>query len=84
MDVLPVGMGAYVMAKQVVAIVPVDSAPVRWLVRRAEEAGRLIDATRGRRTRAIIRMANGDVLLSALQPETLARRLRSKDAEEGD
>lgn len=79
MSVLPVGMGAYVVCEQVVAIVPVDSAPVRWLVRRAEEAGRLIDATRGRRTRSIIRLANGDVVLSAVQPETLAARLRVVD-----
>jgi regulator of extracellular matrix RemA (YlzA/DUF370 family) len=77
MKLLNVGFGNVVSAQRVVAIVATDSAPVRRLKDEAKEAGRLVDASQGRRTRAIVVMDSGHVVLSALQAETLAQRCES-------
>ncbi len=61
-----------------VAIVSPDSAPVKRLVQDARDAGRVIDATCGRRTRAVIVMDSDHVVLSPLQPETVAGRMEGK------
>lgn len=73
--VLHLGLDSYVPAQAVAAILPVDSAPVRAVIRRAEQEGRVLDATRGRKTRAFVRLINGDIVLSAIEPQTLADRL---------
>ncbi len=70
-----IGFGNIVSANRLLAIVSPDSAPIKRIVQEARERGRLIDATYGRRTRAVIMMDSGHVVLSAVQPETVAHRL---------
>ncbi len=74
-----IGFGNIVSANRLLAIVSPDSAPIKRIVQEARERGRLIDATYGRRTRAVIMMDSGHVVLSAVQPETVAHRLDAKD-----
>ncbi len=74
-----IGFGNIVSANRLLAIVSPDSAPIKRIVQEARERGRLIDATYGRRTRAVIMMDSGHVVLSAVQPETVAHRLDTKD-----
>ena len=64
-----------ISAGRLVAIVSPDSAPIKRMVQEARERGVLIDASYGRRTRAVLVMDNDHVVLSALQPETVANRL---------
>jgi len=71
-----------VAAGRIIAVVAPDSAPVKRLVQESRDAGRLVDGTAGRRTRAVLMMDDGHVVLSAVQPETIAGRLQS-DTEEG-
>jgi regulator of extracellular matrix RemA (YlzA/DUF370 family) len=77
MRLLNVGFGNMVAANRMVAVIAPDSAPVKRLVQEARDGGRLVDATAGRRTRAVIMMDTGHVVLSAVQPETIAGRLQS-------
>lgn len=71
-----------VAGNRVIAITNQDSAPIKRIVQEGREAGRLIDATYGRKTKAVLIMDSGHVVLSALQPETLAGRVNVK--EEGE
>ena len=73
---LNIGFGNAISASKIVAVVTPDSAPMRRLREEAKQAGRLIDASQGRRTRAIIIMESGHVILSAIQAETIAQRFR--------
>lgn len=73
---LNIGFGNVVLVSKVVAILTSDSAPMRRLREEAKQAGRLIDASQGRRTRAIIITDSGHVVLSAIQAETIAQRFR--------
>lgn len=82
MRLLNIGFGNMVAAGRIIAVVASDSAPVKRLVQEARDAGRLVDGTAGRRTRAVLMMDNGHVVLSAVQPETIAGRLQ-QDTEEG-
>ncbi len=84
MKLVNVGFGNMVAAARLIAIVSPDSAPVRRLVQDARETGRAIDATYGRRTRAVVVMDSGHVVLSPLQPETVAGRMDSRDSGEGE
>ncbi len=70
-----VGFGNVVSANRLIAVVSPESAPIKRAVQDAREQGRLIDATCGRRTRAVIITDSDHVVLSALQPETVANRL---------
>ena len=70
-----VGFGNIVSTARIVSIVSPDSAPSKRIVQDARERGRLIDASHGRRTRAVIIMDSTHVVLSALQPETVAGRI---------
>lgn len=70
-----VGFGNIVSANRIIAIVSPESAPIKRIIQDARETGRLIDATYGRRTRAVIITDSGHVLLSSVQPETVANRL---------
>ena len=72
---LNVGYGNLVVARRVVAIVAPQAAPLRRLRREAAERGKLLDATEGRRTRSILVTDSDHVVLSAINPETLAARL---------
>ena len=85
MAFIDIGFGNMVSASRLVAIVSPESAPIKRIIREATDRGALIDATYGRRTRAVIIMDSDHVVLSALQPETVANRLYERDdAEETD
>lgn len=75
-----IGFGNIVSANRIVAIVSPESAPIKRIITEAREKGVLIDATYGRRTRAVVITDSEHVILSAVQPETVAHRLTSKEA----
>ena len=75
MKLINIEFGNMVSANKLVAIVSPDSAPIKRIIGDAKEKGSLIDATYGRRTRAVVVMESDHVILSALQPETVANRL---------
>ena len=70
-----IGFGNIVSANRVVAIVSPESAPIKRIIQEARDGERLIDASYGRRTRAVIVMDSDHVILSAVQPETIANRV---------
>ena len=82
MQLINIGFGNIVSANRIVAIVSPESAPIKRLVQEAKDKGVAIDATYGRRTRAVIIMDSGNVVLSAVQPETVAGRLETNDGVE--
>ena len=84
MRLVNIGFGNMVAASRLVAIVSPESAPVRRLVQDARETGRVIEATYGRRTRAVIIMDSDHVVLSPLQPETVAGRMENRDGNNGE
>lgn len=69
-----IGFGNIVNTEKIIAIVSPDSAPIKRLVQNAKEKGTAIDATQGRKTKAVLVMENNQVVLSALLPETIAGR----------
>ncbi|MEG2769625.1 MAG: DUF370 domain-containing protein [Oscillospiraceae bacterium] len=75
MKLINVGYNNMVLAGRVIAMVDSDSAPIKRIVQDAKENHRLIDATSGRKTRTVIIMDSDHVVLSAVQRETMARRL---------
>lgn len=81
MKLVNVGFGNLVSAERIVAVVGPDSAPVKRMVQEARGVGSLIDATYGRKTRAVLMMDSGHIVLSALQPETVAARATGKETE---
>lgn len=74
MNLLSIGLGNFVPYDRIVAIVAPDSAPVKRLVQDAKDKGTAVDATYGRRTRAVIVMDSGQVILCSIQPETIVDR----------
>lgn len=74
-----IGFGNIVAANRIVSIVSPESAPIKRIIQEARERGMLIDATYGRRTRAVIITDSDHIILSAVQPETVAHRLISKE-----
>ena len=83
MKLINIGFGNMVAAGRVVAMVSPESAPIKRIIQDAKERGILIDATYGRRTRAVLVMDSEHVILSAVQPETVANRM-SDDEEDTD
>ena len=79
MQLINIGFGNIVSANRIVAIVSPESAPIKRIVQEAKDEGTAIDATYGRKTRAVIIMDSGHVVLSAIQPETVAGRLEKED-----
>ena len=77
-----IGFGNIVSANRLIAIVSPESAPIKRMIQDARAKGTLIDATYGRRTRAVVITDSDHVILSAVQPETVAHRLTSKDMAE--
>ena len=73
-----IGFDNMVSVERIVAIVSPESAPVRRLVQEAKEAGRVVDVTHGRKTRAVVFTDSQYILLSAIQPETLTGRLETE------
>lgn len=82
MKLINIGFGNMVSAGRLVAIVSPESAPIKRIIQDAKERGMLIDATYGRRTRAVIVTDSGHVVLSAIQPETIANRMNDREAGE--
>ena len=74
MKLVNIGFGNIVNADRIIAVVAPDAAPIKRIVQDAREKGALIDASCGRRTRAVIVMDSDHVILSAVQPETIAGR----------
>lgn len=79
-----VGHGNVVLAGQIVAIVALDSLPVKRLIESVKGSPKLVDATNGRRTRAVIVTASDHLVLSSLEPATLAQRLATDRGPDGD
>lgn len=77
---LNVGFGNMVAANKIVSIVTAESAPVKRIIQEAKDNGTLINATYGRKSRSVIVMDSGHIVLSAIQPETVANRIDSKDS----
>lgn len=73
-QLINIGFGNIVSANRVIAIVSPESAPIKRIITEARETGKLVDATYGRRTRAVIITDSSHVVLSAIQPETVAHR----------
>lgn len=78
MKLINIGFGNMVSANRLLAVISPESAPIKRIIQDTREKGQLIDATFGRRTRAVLVMDSGHVILSALQPETVASRLGGK------
>ncbi len=79
---LNIGFGNSVVISRVVAIVGPTSSPMRRLREEAKQAGRLIDATQGRKTRSLIITDSNHCILSAIQPETISQRFTAGDSDE--
>ena len=75
MQLVNIGFGNIVSADKIVAIVSPESAPIKRMVQEAKDAKTAVDATYGRRTRAVLIMESGHIILSAVQPETVAGRV---------
>ena len=82
MQLINIGFGNIVSASRIISIVSPESAPIKRIVQEAKDKGTAIDATYWRRTRAVLIMDSGHVILSAVQPETVAGRLEKEDEEE--
>lgn len=82
MKVINIGFGNIVSAERIIAIVSPESAPIKRLIQDARDRGRLIDATYGRRTRAVVIMDSDHIILSAVQPETVGQRMTDKEDEQ--
>ncbi|TVQ47709.1 MAG: DUF370 domain-containing protein [Gloeocapsa sp. DLM2.Bin57] len=73
-QLINIGFGNIVSANRIIAIVSPESAPIKRIITEAKENGKLIDATYGRRTRAVIITDSNHIVLSAIQPETVSHR----------
>lgn len=73
-DLVNIGFGNLVNAQKVIAVVNPDAAPIKRLIQTAREQQKVIDATQGRRTKCVIIMETDQIVLSAMQPDTIARR----------
>lgn len=82
MRLINIGFGNMISASRLIAIVSPESAPIKRIVQDAKDKGRLIDATYGRRTRAVIMMDSDHVILSAVQPETVAGRFGEEETDD--
>ena len=74
MQLVNIGFGNIVSANKIVAVVSPESAPIKTMVQEAKDVKTAIDATCGRRTRSVLIMDSGHIILSAIQPETIATR----------
>ena len=84
LKLINIGFGNLVSASRLLSIVSPESAPIKRIIQDSRERGMLVDATFGRRTRAVIIMDSGHVILSALQPETVAGRAAGKPEKASD
>ena len=79
---LNIGFRNIVAANRIISIISPESAPIKRIIQEAREKGMLIDATYGRRTRAVVVTDSGHVVLSSIQPETVANRLYDDEDEQ--
>lgn len=79
MQLINIGFGNIVSANRIIAIVSPESAPIKRMIQESRDNGTIVDATYGRRTRAVVIMDSGHIILSAVQPETVAGRLDSDE-----
>ena len=84
MKLINIGFGNMVSANRLIAIVSPESAPIKRIISEARDRATLIDATYGRRTRAVIITDSEHVILSAVQPETIGNRFSSGEEDEDD
>ena len=84
MKLINIGYGNMVSADPVVAVISPESAPIKRMIQDAREGGNLIDATYGRRTRAVVIADSGHIILSAIGPETVANRLEGESMAAGE
>lgn len=84
MKLVNIGFGNMVSANRMIAIVSPESAPIKRIIQEAKERGTLIDATHGRRTRAVIFTDSDHIILTYLQTETVANRMSEEEIEEGE
>ena len=82
MKLVNIGFGNLAAASRILSIVSPESAPIKCIIQESRDKGVLVDATFGRRTRAVIIMDSGHVILSAILPETIAGRAAGGDADE--
>lgn len=82
MQLINIGFGNIVSANRIITIVSPESAPIKRLIQESKDKGNAVDATCGRKTRAVLIMDSGHVILSAIQPETIASRLDNKKLED--
>ena len=81
---MKLGFGNIVSVDRIISIVSPESAPIKRIVQEAKDSKMAIDATYGRRTRSVIIMDSGHVILSAVQPETVAARVDDDDEEDDE
>lgn len=79
MKLINIGFGNMVSASRLIAVVSPESAPIKRMIQESKDKGSLIDATYGRKTRAVIVTDSGHIILSAIQPETVGNRLNEKE-----
>ena len=79
-----IGFGNLVNKSKIIAVVSPESAPIKRLIQNAKEKGTAIDATQGRKTKAVLVMEDSQIVLSALLPETIGNRVQSERAEEDE
>ncbi len=84
MKLINIGFGNMVSVSRLIAVISPESAPIKRMIQEARDRGVLIDATYGRRTRAVLIMDSDHIVLSALQPETVAGRLASRESESAE
>ena len=84
MKLINIGFGNMVSAGRLIAIVSPESAPIKRMVQEARDRGVLVDAPYGRRTRAVLITDSDHIILSALQPETVASRLGGREEMAGE
>lgn len=81
MQLINIGFGNYVMAERILAVAGPDSAPVKRIIQDGKDRGMCIDATYGKKTRAVLITDSDHIVLSSLQPETLAARISGTNPE---
>ncbi|MBR5270847.1 MAG: DUF370 domain-containing protein [Clostridia bacterium] len=81
MKLINIGFGNFVASERIIAVVSPESAPIKRIIHEAEDEGKLVNATYGRRTRAVVVTDSDHVILSAIQPETIGSRLSQEEEE---
>lgn len=84
MKMINIGYGNMISAERIVTVISPESAPIKRFIQEAKDDGRAIDATYGRKTRAVIVMDSGHIVLSSLITETLASRINENGGSEAD